>query len=59
MVNLKDYTKTGNQELIPILQPGDTVIVPGTTFYAISKVAEWLADVVIIFSVYNLIANIK
>jgi hypothetical protein len=59
MVNLKDYTKTGNHELIPILQPGDTVIVPGTTFYAISKVAEWLADVVIIFSVYNLIANLQ
>ncbi|MFC1887812.1 polysaccharide biosynthesis/export family protein [Candidatus Cloacimonadota bacterium] len=59
IVNLKEYTKTGNKELIPFLQPGDTVIVPGTTFYAFSKVAEWLADVVIIFSVYNLITGIK
>ena len=59
IVNLKEYTKTGNIDLIPTLQPGDTVIVPGTTFYAFSKVAEWLADVVIIFSIYNLIAGIE
>jgi SLBB domain-containing protein len=59
IVNLKEYTKTGNKDLIPLLQPGDTIIVPGTTFYAFSKVAEWLADVVIIFSVYNLITGIK
>jgi len=59
IVNLKEYTKTGDPDLIPILKPGDTVIVPGTTFYALSKAANWLADVVIIFSVYNLITGIK
>lgn len=59
IVNLKEYTKTGDMDLIPILEPGDTVIIPGTTFYAFSRVAEWLADVVIIFSIYNLITGIN
>jgi len=59
IVNLKEYTKTGNLDLIPILKPGDTVIVPGTTFYAFSKAASWLANVVIIFSVYNLVTGMN
>jgi len=59
IVDLKEYTKTGNKDLIPILQPGDTIIVPGTTYYAFSKAASWLANIVIIFSVYNLITGIN
>ena len=59
IVNIKEYTNTGDMDLIPVLKPGDTVIIPGTTFYAFSRVAEWLADVVIIFSVYNLITGIN
>ena len=59
IVDLKEYTKTGNKDLIPILKPGDTIIVPGTTYYALSKAAGWLANIVIIFSVYNLITGLN
>jgi len=58
-VNLKEYIKTGDESLIPIMQPEDTVVISGTTFYAFSKVTEWLSNLVIFLSIYNLIQNIK
>ena len=41
------------------LQPGDTVVVSGTIFYAFDRIADFLSKVAIALSVYNLIANIK
>lgn len=58
-VNIKEYLETGNQELIPVLQPGDTIIVSGTIFYAFSKTADFLAKVAAVLGVYNLFINLK
>jgi len=58
-INLKDYIETGDSSLIPILRPGDTIVVSGTTFYAFSKIADFLSKVVIVLSVYNTIVNIS
>lgn len=58
MVNLKEYTKTANQEIIPLIQPGDTVIVPGTTFYAFTKIADWLSKIAIFLSIYSIVKDI-
>jgi hypothetical protein len=41
------------------LQPGDTVIISGTIFYAFSKVADFLSKIAIALSVYNLVTNLK
>ncbi len=41
------------------LQPGDTIVVSGTIFYAFTKVADFLSKVAIALSVYNLVSNIK
>lgn len=41
------------------LQPGDTIVVSGTIFYAFSKVADFLSKAAIALSVYNLVTNIK
>jgi hypothetical protein len=41
------------------LQPGDTVVLSGTIFYAFSKVADFLSKAAIALSVYNLIVNLK
>ncbi|MBW6514225.1 MAG: SLBB domain-containing protein [Candidatus Syntrophosphaera sp.] len=41
------------------LQPGDTIIVSGTIFYAFSRVADFLSKAAIALSVYNLVTNIK
>ncbi len=57
-VDLKEYLETANKELIPIMQPGDTIIVAGSTFYAFERVTNFLSQVVIVLSVYNTILNI-
>ena len=58
-VNMKEYLETGNQELRPVLQPGDTIIVSGTIFYAFSKTADFLAKVAAVLGVYNLFINLR
>lgn len=57
-VNLKQYLETGDSELIPQLQPGDTVVVSGTIFYAFSRVADFLSKLTIALSVYNLVTGL-
>ena len=52
MVDMKKYIETGEYSLIPKLMPGDTVIVPGTSFYAFSRVVNFLTQVAITLSVY-------
>ncbi|HNW99851.1 MAG TPA: SLBB domain-containing protein [Candidatus Cloacimonadota bacterium] len=59
MVNLKEYMETGNETLIPILQPGDTVIVSGTIFYAFTRVTDFLSKVAIALSIYVTVHSIK
>ncbi len=58
-VNFKRYMETGDENLIPKIMPGDTVVLSGTIFYAFSKVADFLSKAAIALSVYNLITNIK
>ena len=58
-VNIKKYLETGNPDLIPVLKPGDTVVVSGSTYYAFTKAVDWLAQIAIILSVYVAISNIK
>ncbi len=58
-VDLKEYLETGQAELIPILKPGDTVIVSGSTYYAFTKAVNWLSQIAVILSVYVAISNIK
>ncbi len=58
-VNMKKYLETGDPDLIPVLKPGDTVVVSGSTYYAFTKAVDWLAQIAIILSVYVAISNIK
>lgn len=58
-VNIKKYLETGNPDLIPVLKPGDTVVVSGSTYYAFTKAVDWLAQIAIILSVYVAISNIN
>jgi len=56
-VNLQEYMKTGDMTLIPIMQPGDTVFVAGTAFYAVERVAGFLGTLITFFSFYTLITQ--
>lgn len=58
-INMKEYLETGQAEIIPILQPGDTVIVSGSTYYAFTKAVNWLSQIAVILSVYVALNNIN
>ena len=58
-VDLKEYLETGQAELIPILKPGDAVIVSGSTYYAFTKAVNWLSQIAVMLSVYVAISNIS
>jgi hypothetical protein len=57
-INLKKYIETGDERLIPVLQPGDTVIVSGTVFYAFSRITDFLSKAAIALSVYNIVIGL-
>ncbi|MBT3755115.1 MAG: hypothetical protein HOK80_04370 [Candidatus Cloacimonetes bacterium] len=58
-IDLKEYLETGQAELIPVLKPGDTVIVSGSTYYAFTKAVNWLSQIAVILSVYVAISTIS
>jgi polysaccharide biosynthesis/export protein len=56
-INLKKYLETGDETMIPIMQPGDAVIVSGTAYYAFARAADFLSKVAITLSLYNIITR--
>ncbi|MDO9576509.1 MAG: hypothetical protein Q7J16_01355, partial [Candidatus Cloacimonadales bacterium] len=57
-VNLNEFIENGDEELIPVLQPGDTVIIAGSTYYAFTKAVAWISQIAVILSVYIAVMNI-
>jgi polysaccharide biosynthesis/export protein len=57
-INMKKYLESGDERMIPVLQPGDTVVVSGTIFYAFSRVTDFLSKAAIALSLYSLVANL-
>jgi len=58
-VNLKKYLDTGNYDIIPVLKAGDTVVVSGTVFYGMERVANFIAKFATVLSIYNLYLTIQ
>ena len=59
LVNLKKYMENGDSKMIPVLKPGDTVILSGTIYYAVRKGAQFLSNLAIVISVYTALKNLK
>jgi polysaccharide biosynthesis/export protein len=57
-VNLKEYIQTGDEKLIPVLKPGDTVILSGTIYYAFYKFSDFFSKIAIIVSTINAVNNL-
>ncbi len=57
-VDVKEYIETGNERLIPQLQPGDTIIVSGTVFYAFYRFSDFVSNIAIIVSVIAAVHNL-
>ncbi|MFZ0391174.1 MAG: SLBB domain-containing protein [Calditrichia bacterium] len=53
-VNIEDFIKTGNRELLVPLQPGDVVIVSGSISDIFSRIVSIVRDVAIIVNVFVL-----
>ena len=52
IVDIKKYLKTGDQRLIPLLEPEDTVIMSGSIWYVVSNVVTVIAQLAIVANVY-------
>jgi polysaccharide export outer membrane protein len=52
IVDIKKYLKTGDQRLIPVLKPEDTIIMSGSIWYVISNVVTVVAQLAIVANVY-------
>ena len=50
-VNVKRFLKSADYSLIPILKPGDTVMVSGTTFHWISKFFEFVWRIALVVQI--------
>lgn len=59
LVDLEEYMRTGDDKLIPVIQPGDTVILAGSFYYAFTKATKFLSEIAIILSVYSTITTLN
>jgi protein involved in polysaccharide export with SLBB domain len=59
MVDIEKFIKTGNKDLIPPLQPGDTIIVSGSIRNLFLDIVSFARDLAIIVNVFLLASRIK
>lgn len=55
-VNVKKYMNTGDISLIPVLKPGDTVVVSGTVFRMFARFATFVSQLAIVANVIVLLS---
>jgi polysaccharide export outer membrane protein len=55
-VNVKKYMNTGDISLIPVLKPGDTVVVSGTVFRMFARFASFVSQLAIVANVIVLLS---
>lgn len=57
-VNVETFLKTGNIELLPVLQPGDTIIVSGSIQDVFARIVGFMRDLAIIVNVFVIASRI-
>lgn len=58
-VDIDKFLKTGNHELLPLLQPGDTIIVAGSIQDVFTRFVAIMRDIAIIVNVFVLATRVK
>ncbi|HVP37446.1 MAG TPA: SLBB domain-containing protein [Terriglobales bacterium] len=53
-INVQDCVRDGKAEQIPLIKPGDTVIVPRNSFHSVSKYVTFIYNLAVIASVVKL-----
>jgi len=56
-VDIKKYLETADAKLIPILIPGDTIVVKGTTFNWIQRVLTFISNIAVFATIWYYIAR--
>ena len=56
-VNVKKYMNTGDNNLIPLLKPGDTVVVSGTVFRMFAGFASFVSQLAVVAHVVVLLSK--
>jgi len=59
VADVESYIKTGDSSLLPILQPGDTIIVSGNITDVITKILSVLRDIAIIANVIIIASRVN
>lgn len=57
-VDVEKFIKTGNSELLPPLQPGDTILVSGSIYNIFTEIVGIMRDLAIIVNVFLLASRI-
>jgi hypothetical protein len=57
-VDVEKFIKTGNSDLLPLLQPGDTIIVSGSAYDVFTRFIGIVRDIAIILNAIYLISRI-
>jgi hypothetical protein len=57
-VDVEKFIKTGNSDLLPLLQPGDTIIVSGSAYDVFTRFIGIVRDIAIIANAIYLISRI-
>ena len=52
VVNVKKYMTTGDEQLIPELLPGDTIVVPGSKLHALGRFLDFAAKLAMLTQIY-------
>lgn len=52
IVDIKKFLKTGDQRLIPLLEPEDTVIMSGSIWYVVTNIVTVVAQLAVVANVY-------
>ena len=58
-VDVEKYIKTGNSDILPPLQPGDTIVVSGSVYNIFTSIIGIARDLAIIANVFVLASRIK
>lgn len=58
-VDMEEFLQTGNYDLIPILKPGDTIVVPGNFMSYFTDFVNVVAKVALVINVYYAVSRIS
>ncbi len=58
-VDLEEFLQTANYDLIPILKPGDTIVVPGNFLSYFGDFVDLVAKVALIVNVYVAVSSLS